>query len=105
MEYGEAINAEASGHALKLARQLKLIRPELPLDQIAREAVGHAYCACVTDGEDAAEHRFSDVHRRLIEDLASTLRGQSASASGLHSDSERLPRAPTASQGPERIDR
>ena len=73
MEYGEAINAETFERALKLANALSSARPESPPEHIALEAVGRSYCACVTGGEDAAELRYSDVHRRLVEDVAARL--------------------------------
>jgi hypothetical protein len=68
MEYGEAITAQAFDRAVKIARQRRESRGE-PLPKAALEAVAQAYCVCVTDGEDAAEHRFSDVHRKLIDDV------------------------------------
>lgn len=68
MEYGDAMTAEAFGRAVQIARQRRESRAE-PLPRAAKEAVAQAYCVCVTDGEDAAEHRFSDVHRKLIDDV------------------------------------
>ena len=73
MEYGEAINSETFTLAVNIARRLRAERRE-PLTNLAAEAVAQAYCVCVTDGEDAAEHRFSDVHRKLIEDVAARVR-------------------------------
>lgn len=73
MEYGDAINVETFERALRLANALNSARPELPLEHIAFEAVCRSYCACVTDGEDAAELRYSDVHRRLVEGVAAGL--------------------------------
>lgn len=65
MEYGDAINSETLQRAVRIARQSRAERQE-PLQDLAAEAVSQAYCVCVTAGEDAAEHRFSDVHRKLI---------------------------------------
>ena len=78
MEYGEAIDAETFERALKLADALISARRELPLEHIALEAVGRSYCACVTGGEDAAELRYSGVHRRLVEDVTTRLQTTSA---------------------------
>lgn len=77
MEYGEAINAETFERAVRLAWELNCARPALPLEQIASEAVARSYCTCVTDGEDAAEQRFSDVHRRLVEEVEARLKTNS----------------------------
>lgn len=73
MEYGAAINPENAERAVKLARDLGAARPEMPLEQIAREAVARSYCTCVTGGEDMGENRLSDIHRRLVEDVAARL--------------------------------
>ena len=73
MEYGEAINTDAFWTAVAITRRLQAQRPE-PLAQLATEAVAQAYCVCVTDGEDAAEHRFSDVHRKLIDEVVAHVR-------------------------------
>jgi hypothetical protein len=35
--------------------------------------VAQAYCVCVTDGEDAAERHFSEVHMSLIAQVAARL--------------------------------
>lgn len=91
MEYGEAINAESSKRTLEVALELKVARPAAPLEEIAREAVARSYCTCVTDGEDLAEHRFSDVHRRLIEEVRAML---------LESPDQRETFSPVASQPP-----
>ncbi len=66
MEYGEAINAEALDRAVALARQL-CSDESRPLSALAAEAVSRTFCCCVVEGEDAAEGRFSDMHRELIE--------------------------------------
>lgn len=68
MEYGDAITTQAFERAVQMARHRRDSRGE-PLPRAALEAVAQAYCVCVTDGEDAAEHRFSDVHRKLIDDV------------------------------------
>jgi hypothetical protein len=73
MEYAEAINENASERALAFGvRQLAEGRSDY--GRIASEAVSFAYCACVTDGEDAAEHQFSKIHRNLIEEVELKLR-------------------------------
>jgi hypothetical protein len=73
MEYAEAINDGAAKRAMAFGvRQLADGRSDY--GRIATEAVSLAYCACVTDGEDAAEHQFSKIHRSLIDDLESKLR-------------------------------
>ena len=68
MEYGEAITSDAFHAAVRITQRLRRERRE-PLAALATKAVAQAYCVCVTDGEDAAEHRFSDVHRKLIDDV------------------------------------
>lgn len=73
MEYGEAITSEAFTRAIAIARQSRADE-NVSVRQAATNAVAQAYCVCVTDGEDAAEHRFSDVHRKLIDDVAERLR-------------------------------
>ncbi len=73
MEYGEAINPGTFALAVSIARQLRLERPD-PLEELAAEAVALAFCTCVTEGEDAAEHRLSDVHGKLIEEVAEQVR-------------------------------
>lgn len=73
MEYAEAINERAAQTALSFALE-RLAKGESDYRHIASEAVLHAYCACVTDGEDAAEHQLSKIHRSLIDQLESRLR-------------------------------
>lgn len=68
MEYAEAINDEAAELAFAIALQLRA-EGAGNLSEIATRAVASAYCVCVTDGEDAAEHRFSLIHQQLIKDL------------------------------------
>lgn len=80
MEYGEAITTGAFEHAVAIARRRRAERHE-PLDQVAAEAVAGAYCVCVTEGEDAAERRLSDVHRNLIRHVADRVRALEASSS------------------------
>ena len=78
MEYGEALTREAFDRAVSIVRNLRRTRPE-PLPDLAWEAASRSFCCCVTDGEDAAEGRVSDVHRRLIEDIVEAVRrGESA---------------------------
>lgn len=72
MEYGEAITPETKERAVSIARELLKKNPG-SLASIAAGAVARAYCVCVTAGEDAAEHRLSDVHRRLIDAVAQRL--------------------------------
>ena len=68
MEYADAINTVTFAAAVCLTRELQLERSQ-PLAHSAAEAVSRTFCACVTDGEDAAEHRFSAIHRELIEEV------------------------------------
>lgn len=68
MEYGEAITSDAAEQAFAKALQL-WGEGEEDLHTIAARAVTGAYCACVTDGEDAAERQLSSVHAKLIDDL------------------------------------
>jgi hypothetical protein len=77
MEYGEAINGQALASALRSARSLLDRCPGLTVAQASREAVALAYCTCVTSGEDAAEQRYSDIHRHLVEEVAERLRSYS----------------------------
>ncbi len=85
MEYGEAINSDAFARAVADTRRLRAHR-RVPLREAATEAVAHAYCVCVTDGEDAAEHRFSDVHRKLIDDVAERVRELESGKSYIEED-------------------
>ena len=73
MEYVEAINSDAFAEAVKIARRLHGDGKQL-ISDAASQAVAQAYCVCVTDGEDAAEHQFSEVHSKLIDDVARCLR-------------------------------
>ena len=66
MEYADAIYDEAAELAFAIALRLKE-EGSGDLGQTAAPAVARAYCLCVTDGEDAAEHRFSLIHRQLVE--------------------------------------
>jgi hypothetical protein len=68
MEYGDAINSDAFRRAVEISTRLHR-KEGRSLPEAAKQGVADAYCVCVTDGEDAAEHRFSDVHRKLIEDV------------------------------------
>ncbi len=73
MEYADTINTATFAAAVSLTRDLQLERSE-PVAQSAAEAVSRTFCACVTDGEDAAEHRFSAIHRELIEEVIARVR-------------------------------
>ncbi len=72
MEYPEAINDRAAERAFAIALRLKTAGAN-DLHEIAVQAVASAYCVCVTDGEDAAEHRLSPIHAGLIEDVEQRL--------------------------------
>jgi hypothetical protein len=73
MEYAEAINEEAAERAMSFALH-GLTKGRSDYRALASEAVTHAYCVCVTQGEDAAEHQFSKIHRNLIDQLELKLR-------------------------------
>lgn len=73
MEYADTINSATFAAAVSLARELQAERGE-PVTACAAEAVSRTFCACVTDGEDAAEQHFSDIHRRLIEEVIARVR-------------------------------
>ena len=73
MEYGDALTRDAFERAVSIVRQLRRTRPE-PLPDLAWEAASRSFCCCVTDGEDAAEGRLSDVHRQLIEAIVALVR-------------------------------
>lgn len=73
MEYADAINSATFATAVRLTRELQLGRSEV-LAQSAAEAVSRTFCACVTDGEDAAEHSFSAIHRELIAEVIARVR-------------------------------
>lgn len=73
MEYGEAITPEALHKAVEIARK-RLGDDPRSVAAVASEAVSEAFCVCVVDGEDAAERRMSEVHRRLIEAVVDRLR-------------------------------
>jgi hypothetical protein len=75
MEYGEAVTADTLAQAVAIARTLLDPRESSAEDcrRVAAVAVQRCYCVCVTDGEDAAEQHFSDVHRTLVADVAARL--------------------------------
>jgi len=73
MEYADTINSATFATAVSLTRELQSERAE-PLAKSVAEAVSRTFCACVTDGEDAAEHRFSDIHRQLIDEVIARVR-------------------------------
>ena len=73
MEYADTINSATFAAAVSLTRELQSKRAE-PVAKSAAEAVSRTFCACVTDGEDAAEHRFSEIHRQLIEEVIARVR-------------------------------
>lgn len=73
MEYADTINTATLAAAVCLTRELQLERSE-PLAHSTAEAVSRTFCACVTNGEDAAEHRFSDIHRQLVEEVIARVR-------------------------------
>ena len=72
MEYSEAINEITAERALAIALEIREAGSK-DLHEIAVRAVASAYCVCVTDGEDAAEHRLSRIHARLIDDVEQQL--------------------------------
>jgi hypothetical protein len=72
MEYGEAVTDDAFDRAVAIGRALLRDQPG-SLNAIAATAVAQAYCVCVTDGEDAAERHFSEVHMSLIAQVAARL--------------------------------
>ena len=69
MEYSDAIDPQTIAIAVRLTRKLGAERA-VPVSEVAAEAVSKTFCTCVTDGEDAAERRFSPIHKRLIEEIA-----------------------------------
>lgn len=73
MEYADTINSATFAAAVRLTRELQAERGE-PVAASAAEAVSRTFCACVTDGEDAAEQHFSDIHRQLIEEVIARVR-------------------------------
>lgn len=81
MEYGDAINSRALERAVTLAQEHLAKNPSSPI-AAATEGVALAYCVCVTTGEDAAERRLSDVHRKLIEIVAERLEAMPADPAG-----------------------
>lgn len=72
MEYGEAIDERMQGHAVAAARRA-LAEQACGVEEAAAIGVSTVYCVCVTEGEDAAEHRLSDIHRELIDAVAARL--------------------------------
>ena len=77
MEYGDAINSWTLERAVTLAREHLAKDPSSPTSAAA-EAVALSYCVCVTTGEDAAERRLSDLHRKLIEIVADRLEAKAS---------------------------
>jgi hypothetical protein len=73
MEYGDPINAQTFHLAVRIACQLRS-EGKGQVEDVAATAVSRAYCVCVTEGEDAAEHRLSDVHQKLITDVIERVR-------------------------------
>jgi hypothetical protein len=82
MEYGDAVNGHGLDQAIVLAREESRRYPDQPLEKIAAEAVAHAFCVCVTDGQVAAEGRISGLHRTLVEQVTSRLREDPGQAPG-----------------------
>lgn len=72
MEYGEAINSEAFHRAVEISKRLR--GEGQSVADAASRGVAEAYCVCVTDGEDAAERQFSEVHRKLVDEVIGHLR-------------------------------
>ena len=84
MEYGDALTRDAFERAVRIARASRATRSE-SLQDLAWEAASRSYCCCVTDGQDAAERRTSDVHRRLVEAIVETVgRGEPTAAGEAH---------------------
>jgi hypothetical protein len=81
MEYSDTINTVTFEKAVSLARQLQSERHE-PVAKSAEEAVWKSFCVCVTDGEDAAENRFSAIHRELIEEVIARVRVADSASEG-----------------------
>jgi hypothetical protein len=79
MEYGDPLNAQAAEKAFEIALQLRAAGTR-NIRSAAAEAVARSYCVCVTEGEDAAERRLSNVHAELIDSLARRLRAYLANA-------------------------
>jgi hypothetical protein len=77
MEYSEAINDSAAERALAIALEMHGAGA-MDLHEIAVRAVASAYCVCVTDGEDAAEHGLSEIHAGLIDDVEQHLAAHAA---------------------------
>lgn len=65
MEYPDSINAATFAAAVRRTQELRLER-RAPLTELASIAVSETFCACVTAGEDAAEHHLSGIHAELI---------------------------------------
>ncbi|MDV3257217.1 MAG: hypothetical protein LOX97_05440 [Sphingomonas sp.] len=82
MEYGDAITSRNLEEAVALALEEWRLHPDLPLAKVAVDAVGQAYCACVTAGKGAAPGQFPDLQRMLAEQVSSQLRKILASVSG-----------------------
>lgn len=81
MEYSDTINGATFAAAVSLTRALQSERRE-PVVTSAAEAVLRTFCTCVTNGEDAAEHRFSEIHRQLIEEVSARVRSDKDEITG-----------------------
>lgn len=79
MEYSEAINDRAAEEAVAIALEMRAAGA-MDLHEIAVRAVARAYCVCVTDGEDAAEQRLSQIHAGLINDVKQYLAAHGSQA-------------------------
>ena len=79
MEFADAINGQTFAKAVDLTRRLQS-EERAPLVEHAALAVSQTFCTCVTDGEDAAEHQFSAIHRQLILEVVTRVRGDDVDA-------------------------
>ena len=73
-EYDDPITALAIGTAVSTVLRLLAQRRDVPLDEIAREAVDAAFCSCVTLPGDASSGQTSPVHEGLIAEVARLVR-------------------------------
>ena len=79
MEFSDAINGQTFAVAVDLTRQVQSSE-RAPLVDHAALAVAQTFCTCVTDGEHAAEHQFSAIHRELILEVVKHVRGDDGDA-------------------------
>ena len=72
MEYSDVIDQTTLDRAVAIARALRRTE-DGSVSELAATAVMQTYSTTVTGAEDSAEHKFSTVHRALVEEVAAAV--------------------------------